>query len=80
MSKKLMSVAVNRSTRELIGYWIPKNGAPIVVKAYAVDDLEKKFNKKVKDYKSKSKLEKKMDKYIDNSFPDTEMFSGTMGG
>lgn len=79
MSKKLMSVAINRSTRELIGYWISPKGIPIVVKAYAVDDLEKKFKKAVVNH---AKLEERI-AWLEKKpivFPDNEMFSGTMGG
>lgn len=41
-----MSVAVNRRTKELVGYWRGKNEA-IVVTDYSIVDLTKKFNKAV---------------------------------
>lgn len=74
-----MNVAVNRSTRELIGYWIPKKGYPIIVKAYAMDDLEKKFKKKVE-------IREKEDHYVKNHssaieyMAKNEMFGGSLGG
>lgn len=55
MSKKkiTMSIAVSRSTKQMIGYWAPKSGiGGITVVAYAVDDLEKKFKKALELYES----------------------------
>jgi len=47
-----MSIAVNRTTKELVGYWTPKGKSiGIVVTAYAVDDLQKKFDVAVELYK-----------------------------
>lgn len=46
MSLKL-NIAYNKTTKQLIGYSNPKKGNAIVVTAYAVDDLQKKFNKEV---------------------------------
>lgn len=69
MSKKLMSIAVNRSTKELIGYWIPKKGYPIIVTAYAVDDLEKKFKKKIE-------IREREDHYAKNHHKAIEYLAG----
>jgi len=46
-----LNISVNRRTKELIGYWSP-DGDPIgiIVKAYAVDDLERKFEEAKKQY------------------------------
>jgi hypothetical protein len=43
-----MNIGYNKRTQELIGYSDPINGKSILVKAYAVDDLEKKFQKELK--------------------------------
>lgn len=63
MEKIKLSIANNRSTNELVGYWKSKNGKEcIVVTAYAVDDLQKKFDKELK---NRSKIEVDLD--VDNS-------------
>lgn len=51
-----MSVAVNRSTKELIGY---NKSKKILVIAYAVDDLQKKFDAEVERVKREEYYEKK---------------------
>lgn len=38
-----MNIGYNKTTKQLIGYSTPKNGRSLVVTAYAVDDLERKF-------------------------------------
>ena len=40
-----LNVAYNKTTKQLVGYSQPKRGEAIVVTAYAIDDLEKKFQK-----------------------------------
>ncbi len=54
-----MNIGYNKTTQKLIGYSNPKNGQAIVVEAYAVDDLQKKFAKELK------KLQKDKD-YLTN--------------
>jgi hypothetical protein len=52
MEEFKMSIAVNRTTKELIGYWTPAGKTiGIVVKDYAVADLQIKFDKAVELYK-----------------------------
>lgn len=43
-----MNIGYNKSTKELIGYAKGKHGKVILVTAYAVDDLQKKFDKELK--------------------------------
>lgn len=46
-----MNIAVNRTTKELIGYWTPKGRqVGIVVTAYDVTELTNKFDKAVAIY------------------------------
>jgi heme-binding NEAT domain protein len=71
-----MSVAVNRSTKELIGY---NKAKKILVIAYAVDDLQKKFNaelKRIADEKNYVKNHAAAMKYM----ADNEMYGGSLGG
>lgn len=44
-----LNIAYNKQTQQLIGYSTPKKGEAIVVTAYAVDDLERKFKKVIAD-------------------------------
>jgi hypothetical protein len=47
-----MSIAVNRSTKQLVGYWTPPGKTVgIVVTDYSVSDLQKKFDKAAELYK-----------------------------
>ena len=51
-----MNIGYNKSTKELIGYSTPKNGRSLVVTAYAVDDLEIKFNAALNNFLEDEKL------------------------
>ncbi len=67
MEKIKLSIANNRTTNELVGYWKSKDGEnSIVVTAYAVDDLEKKFNKAVEKYNKQLEYSKNHNKVIEN--------------
>ncbi len=60
-TKYKMKIANNRSTKEMVGYWVGKYGVSITVVAYDVDTLQKKFDKKVK-------LHKVVDKFFKGNF------------
>lgn len=56
MEEIVLNIAVNRRTKELIGYWSPDDESiGIIVKAYAVDDLERKFDEAKKVYEQRKK-------------------------
>jgi hypothetical protein len=76
MSTPKMNVAVNRSTKELIGYNKSKN---ILVIAYAMDDLQKKFNAEVNKIKREENYVKNHSKAL-QYMAENEMFGGSLGG
>jgi len=58
MSLKL-NIAYNKRTKQLIGYSKPnKDGKSILVTAYAVDDLTKKFNKEAEKENTRIAIQK----------------------
>lgn len=76
MSNPKMSVAVNRSTKELIGY---NKAKKILVIAYAVDDLQKKFDAEVTRIKAEKRYVKNHHKAMEY-MASNEMFGGSLGG
>lgn len=68
MSLKL-NISYNKSTKELVGYSKPVRGEAIVVTAYDVDTLEKKFKKIVEQ-------KKRAIQYVENQFKAMEYLAG----
>jgi hypothetical protein len=76
-----MNIGVNRSTKELIGYSKPQNGRSIVVTAYAVDDLQKKFDKAKEKFLKEENLRKR--KPTPHTLPDetlSDLYGGSLSG
>lgn len=76
MSNIKMNVAVNRSTKELIGY---NKNKKILVIAYAIDDLQKKFDAEVVRVKREEHYVKNHAKAME-FMAKNEMFGGSLGG
>jgi len=82
--KQQMIIGINRRTKELIGYSKPNNGMSILVTAYAVDDLQKKFDKAVKKIEKfvihKMNYYKSIQHMIDNEENETKLMVATSKG
>lgn len=51
MEEIVLNIAINRRTKELVGYWSSEDyPIGIIVKAYAVDDLQRKFEEAKTEY------------------------------
>lgn len=76
MSKLKMHVANNRQTKELVGY---NKSKKILVIAYAMDDLQKKFDAEVKRIEREKNYVENHSKAI-QYMAENEMFGGSLGG